>query len=150
MVKYLFAAAILLASTITASAQPAAGSMPGGDALRQFTVPNIGRIFGKILDDNDKPVSGATVVLLHTRFDTTSKKNKDLLLKSGAAKSNGDFSFEEVPAFGEFKLKVSATGFKAFEQAISIKPAGMAREVCNRIQLKCHKCLQYQRKTWDI
>jgi outer membrane receptor protein involved in Fe transport len=125
MVKYLFAAAILLASTITASAQPAAGSMPGGDALRQFTVPNIGRIFGKIVDDNDKPVSGATVVLLHTRFDTTSKKNKELLLKSGAAKSNGDFSFEEIPAFGEFKLKVSATGFKAFEQAISIKPAGV-------------------------
>jgi outer membrane receptor protein involved in Fe transport len=90
--------------------------------------PAIGHIYGKITDSSGSPVSGASVMLLQNKFDTVSKKRKEVLLKGIITKNNGDFSFSDLPIFGELKLKITATGFAAAEQKVSFmsKPEGNA------------------------
>ncbi len=108
--------------SVSASAQ-----MPGNGKMQ--AAPNIGHIYGKLIDSAGKPVSDASVILLQSRFDTASKKVKDVLLKGLTTKSIGEFSFEELPMFGNLKLKISATGYKPIEQSVSFKmqmPAGGA------------------------
>jgi len=100
--------------------------MPGmapGNGKGQ-AAPNIGHIYGKLVDSTGKPISDATVLLMHNRFDTASKKMKEVLYKGLTTKTNGDFSFEELPVFGSMKLKISATGYKAVEQSVSFKMQG--------------------------
>ena len=64
------------------------------------------------------------MVLLQTKFDSASQKSKDILLKASSAAANGDFSFEDLPIAGAFKLNISAVGFAQFEQAVSFRPSG--------------------------
>ena len=91
--------------------------------------PSIGHIYGKLVDSSGKSVSDASVILLQNRLDSVSKKRKDFLLKAVTTGSNGEFSLEDLPIFGQLKLKISATGFKTLEQNVSFqmpKPAGGA------------------------
>jgi len=100
--------------------------MPGG-IPGNGKPPSIGHIYGKLVDSAGKPVSDVSVILVQNRFDTASKKTKDVLLKGLTTKANGEFSFEELPMFGNLKLKISATGYKPIEQSVSFKmqmPAG--------------------------
>src|SRR5690348_16870648 len=65
---------------------------------------NIGHVYGKIIDSLGKPVSEASVVLLQSKFDTATKKKKEVLLKGGPATANGEFDFDQLPMFGQLKL----------------------------------------------
>jgi hypothetical protein len=56
---------------------------------------------------------------LQKKFDTVSKSAKEVLVKGTSTKSNGEFDLDELPAFGELKLKISATGYTISEQSIS-------------------------------
>lgn len=85
------------------------------------SAPNIGHIYGKIVDSTGKPVSDATVILLQNKYDSVSKKRKDVLFKGLSTKSNGEFNFEELPLFGSLKLKISALGYKPVEQTIAFQ-----------------------------
>src|SRR5579871_4357140 len=113
MKKLLLLAALFLFKTIVFAQPPAMG----GNGKMQAP-PSIGHIYGKITDSTGKGISDVSVLLLQNRFDTASKKRKDVLLKGVTTKTNGEFSFEDLPVFGAFKLKISATGYKAIEQAI--------------------------------
>ncbi len=103
-------------------AQPPAGAQAGRAGQAP---PSIGHIYGKIVDSADRPLSAASVVLLQTKFDTATKKRKEVLLKAVSAAANGDFSFEDLPIMGVLKLKVSAVGYKNYEApvAFQLKPA---------------------------
>ncbi|MBS1597860.1 MAG: TonB-dependent receptor [Bacteroidetes bacterium] len=107
----------------------------GFSAMAQFpgaggagkSAPNIGHIYGKIVDSSGRPVQDATVILLQNKFDSVSKKRKDVLFKGLSTKANGEFSFEELPLFGGLKLKISALGYKPVEQPVAFQmkmPAG--------------------------
>ncbi len=85
------------------------------------SVPNIGHIYGKVVDSAGKPISDATVILLQNKYDSVAKKRKDVLFKGLSTKTNGEFSFEELPLFGGLKLKISATGYKNYEQAVAFQ-----------------------------
>ncbi len=93
---------------------------PGGGAGK--SVPNMGHVFGKIVDSLGKPVSEVSVVLLQNKFDSVSKKKKDVLLKAIITKANGEFNFEDLPVFGPLKMQISAVGFKTIEQTVSFMP----------------------------
>src|SRR6266581_2690660 len=97
---------------ITATAQfPAMGGNGKGAA------PSIGHFYGKIVSDSlAKPIDGASVALLKSKLDTATKKQKDVLVKAIITKANGEFSFEELPMFGNYKLKISAIGYKNYEK----------------------------------
>ncbi|HEY4155320.1 MAG TPA: carboxypeptidase-like regulatory domain-containing protein, partial [Puia sp.] len=91
--------------------------------------PNMGHIYGKIIDSTGHPISEATVIVLQSKRDSATKKNKFVLLKGLSTRTNGDFNFEDLPLFGGLKLKISATGYKPYEQMVVFQmrmPAGGA------------------------
>ncbi len=90
------------------------GGMPTGAQT------NIGHFYGKIVDSKtNKAIDAMTVQLTGNKFDTVTKKMKEVVLSTQITKSNGDFSFENLSLFGNFKLKVSGLGFKSLDQTIS-------------------------------
>lgn len=113
--KKLVAITIMLVTSLLGVAQ-----MPGG--MPQGAPINAGHVFGKITDENGKAVSGASVLLLQKKMDTTTKKMKDVLLKAAVTKSNGEFNFEELPVMGNLTLQISGTGFKTYEAPVSFMP----------------------------
>lgn len=106
----------LLFSCFIAQAQ-----FPGGGGMRQGNQQNmnVGRFYGKVVDKNNKPIEAATVQLKGNRFDTVSKKMKEVILGTVLSAGNGDFAFENLPVMGKFKLKITAIGFVAYQQDIS-------------------------------
>ncbi|MDE3237080.1 MAG: TonB-dependent receptor [Bacteroidota bacterium] len=81
---------------------------------------NIGHFYGKLLDGkSNKPIGAATIQLRGNKFDTTTKKLKEVILATVLSASNGDFSLENLPLFGNFKLQVSALGYKPVERQLS-------------------------------
>ena len=90
------------------------GGMPTGAQT------NIGHFYGKIVDSKtNKALDAMTVQLTGNKFDTVTKKMKEVVLSTQITKANGDFSFENLSLFGNFKLKISGLGFKTFDQTIS-------------------------------
>ncbi|GEO12234.1 TonB-dependent receptor [Segetibacter aerophilus] len=107
-------------------AQPPAGMQGGMAGGRQgMTPPSIGHVYGKLVDSVGKAISDASVVILQTKVDNNTKKSKEVLVKGAATKGNGEFNFEELPIMG-LKIKITATGFKPFEQVISFQRGGGA------------------------
>lgn len=103
-------------------AQPG-GGRPGGGQM-----PN-GRFYGKVVESKSgKPIEYASVQLVQNRMDTATKKRKEVVVSGMLTKANGEFSLENVPAFGQSKLKITIIGYKTYEQAVSfdIKPGGGA------------------------
>jgi ferric enterobactin receptor len=117
MKKSLLIISTLLMMTFGATAQFSGG--PGAKQGQQ--PPSIGHIYGKLTDTTGAAVNGASVILLQSRFDTVTKKRKEVLLKGFTTKANGDFSFSDLPVFGPLKLKISAVGYKAVEQTVSFQ-----------------------------
>ena len=79
------------------------------------------------MDSSGHPISEATVLLLHNKYDSATKKSKQVLLKGLTTNAKGEFSFEDLPIFGALKLKISATGYKPIEQTVMFQmkmPAG--------------------------
>src|SRR5580765_4763028 len=103
-----------------------AGFLAGGLYLKaQFPaggtgkgVPNMGHIYGKLVDSSGRPIAEATVLLMHNKYDSLTKKTKQVLLKGLTSTAKGEFSFEDLPIFGQMILKVSATGFKPIDQTV--------------------------------
>ena len=83
--------------------------------------PNMGHIYGKIVDSAGKGINDASVMLMQNKYDSVAKKRKDVLLKGQMTKANGEFNLEDLPMFGQMKLKISAVGYKPYEQAVSFQ-----------------------------
>lgn len=84
-------------------------------------MPN-GTLYGKIIEAKTaKPIEYASVQLLQNRFDSVSKKRKEMVVAGMLTKANGEFLLENVPVFGQYKLRVSVVGFKPYEQTVSFE-----------------------------
>lgn len=120
MKNILFVFASLLISCISV-AQPGSGRPgAGGQNLS-------GRFYGKVVEaKTGKPIEYASVQLIQNRMDTVTKKRKEVVVSGMLTKTNGEFSLENVPAFGQSKLRITVVGFKSFEQSVSfdLKPGG--------------------------
>src|SRR5688572_22109369 len=116
--KKLFSLSAIILSSFSVFAQMPGGMMGGG----QGTSSTIGRIYGKLVDSSGKGIGDASVLLLQTKFDSATKKNKDVLLKGMTTQANGDFNLEELPVFKPLKLKISALGHAPIEQTVTIQP----------------------------
>ena len=116
-----FLASLLISYTIFA--QPGGGGRPGGG--QSLT----GRFYGKVVEARSgKPIEYASVQLVQSRLDSATKKRKEVVVAGMLTRNNGEFSLENVPAFGQSKLRITVVGYKSFEQSISfdIKPGGGA------------------------
>src|SRR5688500_3532410 len=117
MKKFLFFLSLTISSLSVFAQMP--GGMAGG---AQRAMPALGRIYGKLVDSTGKGIGDASVLLLQSKFDSVTKKNKDVLLKGMTTQANGDFNLEELPVFKPLKLKISALGHAPIEQTVTIQP----------------------------
>ncbi|MBD0294814.1 MAG: TonB-dependent receptor, partial [Flavisolibacter sp.] len=83
-----------------------------------------GRFYGRVVDANRKGVEAASVVLVQERMDTVSNQRKEVVAGGMLTPANGEFSIENVPAFGRYKLRITGIGFKPYEQNVNFdRPA---------------------------
>lgn len=78
-----------------------------------------GRFYGKVVDPSNKPVDAASVTLVQDRMDTATRQRKEVVVSGMLTRSNGDFSLENIPLMGRYKLRVTGIGFKPFEEPVN-------------------------------
>lgn len=107
----------LIALTLLLNLQLAA-QMPGGGMRGQMGGQgmNVGHFYGKILDSvSGKPVEAASVQLIQNKFDSATKKRKDVVVSGMLTTKKGEFSLENLPVMAAYRLKITAIGFKTTE-----------------------------------
>ena len=92
-----------------------------------------GRFYGKVVDEKGGGIGYATVKLFGTKLDPATKKPQVSLIGGQLTAENGDFSLDQIPLMGEFRLVISFIGFTEIEKNVSFtapnaagtpKPAG--------------------------
>src|SRR5215831_17288509 len=102
---------------------PMGGGAPGGGrGGAGGGQANIGHFYGRIIDNkSNKGVEAASVQLIMNKFDPATKKQKDTVIGGMLTSRNGDFSLENLPLFGNFRLKITAIGYKSIEQKVAFQ-----------------------------
>ena len=116
-ITFVFIVLIFLMTNSSAQFPSGGGGNRSGAGNRQM---NVGHFYGKIVDDKTgKPIEFAAVQLMQNKYDSLSKSTKEKMVTGELTKANGDFSLENLPVMGEFNLKISALGYKSYEQKVS-------------------------------
>ena len=112
---------ILLTAAASVNAQfPMGAGAAGNKTGRSGQNMNIGHFYGKIVDSKtNKGIGGVTLQLVGNKYDTAKKQLRQVILKTLITENHGDFSLEDLPLFGNFKLKIAAVGYKPIEKALS-------------------------------
>ncbi len=113
--------AVLSISTYAQIPGAGQGRMGGGNM-------NLGHFYGKIIDSaTNKPVDAASIQLIQNKLDTVTKKRKDIVVSGMLTTKKGEFNLENLNIMAQYKLKITAMGYKPIEQKISfqLNMAGM-------------------------
>ena len=94
------------------------GGMPNGGKFDPAKM-NIGRFYGKVVDESGKGVGYAPVQLFGKKFDPATRNLKDTLWAGQLTEDNGDFNFEKLPVVGEYTLVVAFLGYSEIRQTVS-------------------------------
>ena len=119
--------------SVSVMAQVPVGGNRGGQGMQNM---NMGRFYGKIVDSiSGKAVDAASVQLIQNRFDTVTKKRKDYVIGGQLTKANGDFNIEGLPVMGNFRIKISAIGYKMIERPVKfdMKMGGDFSQMMNNV-----------------
>ncbi len=112
--KFLLAISFCI-STFSVFAQPMGGMGRGMGGASQT-----GRFYGKVLDSTtNKPMDAVSVELIASKFDMAKRQRKDTILTGMLSQPNGDFSLENVPVMGDYRIRIMAIGYKTIEKKIS-------------------------------
>ncbi len=98
--------------------------MPGGAGRAQMGGQNMnmGHFYGKVLESvSGKPLEAASVLLVQNKFDSVTKKRKDVVVGGMLTDKKGEFSLENVNIMAQYKLKITALGFKAYEAKVGFE-----------------------------
>ncbi len=91
----------------------------GGQGRGGGQIPSIGHFYGKIVDSRtNKGIDGVSVQLVRGKFDTATRKVRDSAI-AGAITQKGNFSFENLPIFGSYRLKITAIGYKNVDMKVA-------------------------------
>ena len=78
---------LLLLSFKTFAQYPGAAGRMAGQSM------NVGHFYGKIIDSStNKPIEAASVQLIQNKFDSVSKKRKDVIISGMLTTKKGEFS----------------------------------------------------------
>jgi outer membrane receptor protein involved in Fe transport len=81
---------------------------------------NIGHFYGRVVDaKTDKGMDGVSVQLIQSKFDTVTRKRRDTVISGMITGRKGNFSLENLPIFGNFRLKITAIGYGIYEQKVA-------------------------------
>ena len=102
-----FLAFVLLGfTTLHALAQ-----FPSGQRRGNGQAPT-GRFYGKIVDASNKGIEAVSVTLVTNKPDSVTKKPKEVIVGGMLTSKDGDFSLENIPVFGKYKLRITGIGYK--------------------------------------
>ena len=108
---------LALFAQIPQGVRPGAGANPAQ--------ANIGRFYGKVIDEGTKePLPYASVQLLGMKFDSVSRKMTETMIAGQLTLDNGEFSLEKLPIMGEFTLKITYLSYANYEQKVSFNLRG--------------------------
>ncbi len=110
---------LLLFSLLIISFNTTHAQMPGGVGRGGGQNMNMGHFYGKVVDAANKPVDAASVQLIQNKLDSFTKKRKDIVIAGMLTDKKGEFSLENLPVMGSFKLKITAIGYKAAEKNVA-------------------------------
>ncbi len=77
---------------------------------------NSGHFYGKLVDETGKSVEDATIQLIQNKLDTVTRKKRDFVLAIVISDKKGEFSIENLPVMATFRLKITAIGYKPYDQ----------------------------------
>ena len=117
-IKFLLVSLLMLSNSITNAQMPGAGgNRPGGGQNM-----NLGHFYGKVLESvGNKPLDAASVLLVQNKFDSVTKKRKDVVVSGMLTNKKGEFSLENLNIMAQYKLQITAIGFKPYEQKIAFQ-----------------------------
>lgn len=111
-----------------AVAQPGGARMGAGGM--SMGAGQTGRLYGKILDSTSgKPLDAVSVQLVSSKFDMVKKQRKDTIISGMLTPANGDFSLENVPIMGDYRIRISAIGYVTLEQKVSFLSAEVQQKL---------------------
>ena len=110
---YILISFLMIQTSLLAQIPPTVAARTGGANMNQ------GHFYGKIVDANKKGIDGVTLQIKGTKFDPASKKTSEVILGTMLTSANGDFSFENLPLMGNFKLSISCIGYKKLEKQLN-------------------------------
>ena len=117
-----FLSLLICASLSTTLFSQVPAGPPGGQrGAAGGAAANIGRFYGKIVDDKNKGLEAASVQLILNKMDMVTKQRKDTVVSGMLTRNNGDFSLEQLPLFGQYRLVVTAIGYKTVEQKVAFE-----------------------------
>ena len=118
-IKFLLICLLTLSVATTKAQMPGSGgnrSQMGGQNM------NMGHFYGKVLDSaSNKPLEAVSVLLIQNKFDTATKKRKDVVVGGMLTTKKGEFSIENINVMGQYKLKITAIGFKTYEEKVAFQ-----------------------------
>lgn len=83
-----------------------------------------GRFYGKVVNSLNKGIDAASVTLVTNQLDSVTKKQKEVIVGGMLTSGTGDFSIENVPLFGKYKLRITGIGYKPLEMPASFEMPG--------------------------
>ena len=100
-------------------AQPPAAGAQGRGRTGGGQGMNMGHFYGRIVDKKtSRGVDAASVQLVQSRFDTVSKAGKETVVAGMLTRANGEFSLENLPVMGNYQLRITAIGYKSYDQKV--------------------------------
>lgn len=97
------------------------GARQGGGGM------NAGRFYGKIVDvANNKGIDAASVQLMQSRRDSATGKQRDVSVAGQLTTSKGNFSLENLPVRGTFRLLITAIGYTPIDTTVGFNLQGGA------------------------
>ncbi len=93
---------------------------------------DMGHFYGKVVDSKTgKGIDAAVVQLVTEKTDTSTKKIKDAIAAATLTAANGDFSVENLPVFGRYKLHISSIGYTDYSTAVSFSTKMVDKDLGN-------------------
>ncbi|GGA83130.1 TonB-dependent receptor [Puia dinghuensis] len=89
-------------------------------------IPSIGHFYGKVVDSKTgKGMDGASVQLIQSKYNPATHGQKDTVISGMITGRHGDFSLENLPILGNFRLRITAIGYTAYEQKVAFDLKGL-------------------------
>jgi outer membrane receptor protein involved in Fe transport len=89
-----------------------------------------GRFYGKVVDaKTNKPIEAASIQLVTNRRNTAVVSSRDSIINGQLTQGNGDFSLENVALFNNYRLVITALGYKAVEMPVSFLTADQQQKL---------------------
>ncbi|HLZ87447.1 MAG TPA: carboxypeptidase regulatory-like domain-containing protein, partial [Puia sp.] len=116
----------LAMSAIGFSQGPPMGAGGGGRRGVGGQAPSIGHFYGKVVDSKTgKGMDGASVQLIQSKFNPATRAQKDTVVGGMITGRHGDFSLENLPILGNFRLRITAIGYGTYEQKVAFDLKGL-------------------------